>query len=467
MPGTDSENIKGLYDLTNVQDRLRIYAQDKEYFRFWALRQVNTITILKLISEKFGSVPAEQITDWKFRYPEFDEIPYQFSVSELSTTTDASETKFKVTNDMGTILSTSTRLSVSGSFVKKVVADAQTDMSATMVIATGITLNEELRIVSVGEEDSGGADKRLVTVKRAHPADSFSNPTDATPITTSMILTVSNLVSRANDYPKPPITKNSKYLENVVQITRHSYGLGEHMTQGGGVDTFLAKGGAEYLNIQYMLAETYLMKTIERAMLEARQSEKEVNGNLEFETGGVYEFLMQDSDHILDFAGKVPTVQRLNNFVRRMADTSGVKELWLFTGTQLSEQIANAYENKSIYYTQAELSVRYMMKIKVLESVGRDLTVYHVTAPILNELGKANEGLILNLTEYNYNEKSKFGSFQIAHKVPFGDYPNNAESYKDNEGYKGKWRELYGAWGLVRRLPETHFRWVGAATPDN
>ena len=464
MPGVDSENIRGLYDLTNVQDRLRIYAQNKEYFRFWALRQVNTITILKLISEKFGSVPAEQVTDWKFRYPEFDEIPYQLSVSEISSSTDATNTKLKVTNDIGTILSTSTRLSVSGLWVKKTVADADTDTATAMDIGNGITLNEEMRVISVGEEDSGGTGFRIITVRRNHPADSYSNTAKA--ITTAYILTVTNLVSRANDFPKPPITKNSKFLENLVQITRHSYGLGEHMTQGGGVETFLASG-AEYLNIQYMLAETFLMKTIERAVLEARQSEKEVNGNLEFETGGVYEFIMQDSDHILDFAGKVPTVQRLNNFVRRMADTSGVKELWLFTGTQLSEQIANAYENKSVYYTQAELSVRYMMKVKVLESVGRDLTVYHVTAPILNELGKANEGLILNLTEYNYNEKSKFGSFQIAHKVPFGDYPNNADSYKDNEGYKGKWRELYGAWGLVRRLPETHFRWVGAATPEN
>ena len=149
-----------------------------------------------------------------------------------------------------------------------------------------------------------------------------------------------------------------------------------------------------------------------------------------------------------------------------MADTSGVAELWLFTGTQLSEQIANAYENKSIYYTQASLTVQYQMIVKVIESVGRNLTVYHVTAPILNELGMANEALVLNLTEMNYMEKHPFGCFQIAHKVPFTDSPENADSYKSNEGFKGKWRELYGAWGLVRRLPETHFRWVGAATPN-
>jgi hypothetical protein len=460
MAGTDSENIQDLYKLGNVQDRLRIYAQDKEYFKFWALRQVNTISILKVISEKFGSVPAEQVSDWEFRYPEFDELPYQFSVS---TNTVGTHTELSVSNSLGSILNSSTRLQVDGIYVKSVVTDMATHAATAMNISSGIVLNEELRIVSVGAEDSMAAGYRKITVKRCHPNAVVAN---AIAITTAMTLTVINLVSRSNDYPKPPITKNSKYLQNYVEISRQSYGLGEHMVQGGGIETYLAKG-VEYLNIQYQLAETYLMKAIERAIIEARQSKLEVDGNLEYETGGIKEFILADTDHILDFAGAVPTVARINNFIRRMADISGVNELWLFTGTELSEQIANAYENKSIYYTQANLTVKYQMIVKVIESVGRNLTVYHVTAPILNELGMANEALCLNLSEMNYNEKHPFGCFQIAHKVPFTDHPDDADSYKSNEGFKGKWRELYGAWGLVRRLPETHFRWVGAASPNS
>jgi len=460
MNNSDSVNIQDLYKLGNVQDRLRKYAQDQEYFKFWALRQVNTISILKVISEKFGSVPAEQVSDWEFRYPEFDELPYQF---QLATATIGTHTELKVTNSLGSILNTSTRLQVDGIYVKAVCTDMASHAATSINISSGIVLNEELRIVHVGAEDSFGAGYRKVVVKRAHPNATVANPIA---ITATMTLTVMNLVARSNDYPKPPITKNSKYLKNYVEISRQSYGLGEHMVQGGGIDTFLAKG-VEYLNIQYQLAETYMMKAIERAILEARQSKLEVDGNLEYETGGIKEFILADSDHILDFGGKVPTVARINNFIRRMADTSGVNEIWLFTGTELSEQIANAYENKSIYYTQASLTVKYQMIVKVIESVGRNLTVYHVTAPILNELGMANEALGLNLTEMNYNEKHPFGCFQIAHKVPFTDKPDGDDSYKSNEGFMGKWRELYGAWGLVRRLPETHFRWVGAASPNS
>jgi hypothetical protein len=78
----------------------------------------------------------------------------------------------------------------------------------------------------------------------------------------------------------------------------------------------------------------------------------------------------------------------------------------------------------------------------------------------------SNEALVLNLSEYNWNEKSKYGSFQIAYKVPFADLPKDPDGYKKGDGFMGKWRELYGAWGLVRRLRETHFRMVNFPVPN-
>lgn len=457
MAGTDSQLIAGLYDAANIQDRLKIYAQNKDYFRFWALRQINTISLLKIISEKFGTVPADNISEWKFKYPEFDEIPASFFAAEASNTTNANNLNIAVDNEQGAILNSSTRLQVEGIWTKSVVTAANdTDQVATaMDAAKGIVLPEVIRVVNVGAEDSAGVGKRLVSLRRCHPNDGFTGTPPA--ITTAMKLTVVNLVARSNGLPLPPFSKNSKMLENVIQITRQSYGVGELMTQGGGIETYLAKG-QEYLNINYQLAETFLMKVIERALITGRKSEKSIGNDMEMETGGLLEFIMADSDHIIDLKGQLPTVTTMNGIIRRMADVCGVREIWMFTGTEASEQLANQYDGKTIYQTNGQLSLKYQMKIMTLESVGRDMIVHHVTAPILNELGMANEALCLNLSEYNYNEKSKFGSFQIAYKVPFEDCPKGAQSYKENEGYKGKWRELYGAWGLVRRLPETHFR---------
>lgn len=269
MAGTDNVNIQGIYDLNNVQDRLRKYAQDGEYFRFWALRQVNTITILKVISEKFGSVPMKDVKDWEFRYPEFDEIQRSFYLAELSSTTDATNTILKIADNDAAVLNDNVRLHVTGLFVKSTVADADTDTATARNVASGIVLPEVMRILEVGRSGSAGAGFTKVTVQRNFPADSYSNTAKA--ITTAMKITVSNIVVKANDFPKIPVSKNSKFLENYVQITRWSYGLGEHMTQGGGVETWLADGDG-YLDIQYELAETFLMKTMELAILYWKES---------------------------------------------------------------------------------------------------------------------------------------------------------------------------------------------------
>lgn len=460
---TDSKVIAGIYDVQNIQPRLRKYAQDRDFFRFWVLRQLNTISLLKIISEKFGTVPASDIRDWKFRYPEFDELEYSFSLVEASSSTDATNTVLKVTNNIGAILNTSMRLTVDGIFCKKVVA-AHTDMATAVNIASGIVLRESLRIINVGMPDSGGSGNTLVKVKRAHPADTYTGTAPA--ITTGMTLTITNVAVKANSFPQPPVTKNSKHLENLIQITRWSYGLGEMMVQGNGIDTFLAEGTVEHMNISYTIAETFLMKIIERAVITSRFSEKDLSGDLEHETGGILEFILSDTDHIIDLDGQLPTVQRMNHIIRKMADVAGVKELWMFLGTIAAEALANQYDNKVIWQTNGQLSLHYQMKIITLEGVGRDVVVHIVTAPLLNELGMGNEALVLNLTEYNYNEKSKYGSFQIAYKVPFDDRPKEPEGYKAGEGYMGRWRELYGAWGLVRRLPETHFRIINFPIPN-
>ena len=461
---TDSGIILGLYDIQNIQPRLRKYAQDKDFFRFWALRQINTITLLKIISEKFGTVPARDIRDWKFLYPEFDELEYQFNLVELSSTTNANNNIFKVTNAIAAILNTSHRLLIDTVFVKETVTAAATDMATTRDIANGLVMNEVARIVNVGSPDSGGSGYTLVTVRRAHPSDSYTGTAPA--VTTSATITIVNLAVRSNSYPQPPVTKNSKKLENLIQISRHSYGLGEMMVQGDGIDTFLAEGTQAHLNIAYTIAETWLMKVIERAILCGRMSAKTIGDDLEHETGGVLEWILADTDHVIDLKGQLPTVERMNHWIRHMADISGVKELWMFMGTIAAEGLANQYDKKTIWQTNGTLSLHYQIKIITLEGVGRDLTVHLVTSPLLNELGMSNEAIVLNLTEYNWNEKSKYGSFQVAYKVPFADLPKDPDGYKKSDGFMGKWRELYGAWGLVRRLRETHFRIVGFPIPN-
>lgn len=454
---SDEVTIQGIYDVQNLPTRLRKFAKDKDVFRFWVFRQLTTVTLLRVIAEKFGSVPSGDVADWVFKYNEFDELDYMFSLSEDSNTTDSSNTKFKVTTAVANIIGLETRLLIDGIYCKKAITDFDTDTATARNLSTGIVDNEVCRVLKKGDDDGTHT---IVTVKRGHPADSPSNTPKA--VTTSMTLTVVNLVARSNSGYLPIVNKNSKQLENVIEITRRSYGVGELLTKGGGIETYLSDG-QEFLNNSYRLAEIFVTKTMERAILEGRKSIKEVaEGNMELETGGVFEFI--PVSNYINWGGLEVNIPNLNGMIREVADAAGVQELWWFTGTKLAQQIANAYEDKrSFYTTNPTLTGKYMVRVREIESTGRALTIFHVVAPVMNELGKANEGVILNLTEYNWNKKHKFGCFQVAYKTGegFQDLPKDAESYERGSGYQGVIRELYTTWGLVRRLAETHFYTYG------
>lgn len=465
MAGSDETIRRGFYDTPDLQDRIRKYAQDGDVFRWFALRQVNPLSILTIISEKFGTVPASMLTDWQFRYQEFDEIPYQFTMAAASPK-PASGSIYdyvKLTNKAANTLNESHRLMSSSTYAAPTVT-ASTNISTTFNASTH-PLNETLKVVTVGGNDSAFEGNSAATgytwvkVQRGYPATSITGQAPAIP--TGTVLTLVNAVARTNQRPFAPLAANGKYLYNSIQISRDSYGIGEHMTQGGGIDTFLLDGTTEYMGLSYELCETRFMKVQEHALLAGRRFLGEVANESEYETGGILEFI--PAANYINFGGAA-TVQRINNVAATAFDTSGVRELWMFGGTNFTKAIASAYENKRQFTPSEKLSVKYGLRVNEIESTGRDGIMYYVNAPVLNNVGMSDQALILNLTEHNFDEKSKYGAFQIATKVPFKDLPEDSPSYESNAGFMGKWREIYGAWGLIRRLADTHFRVYGLTT---
>lgn len=465
MAGSDETIRRGFYDTPDVQDRLRKYAQDKSVFQFYALRQVNPLSILTVLSEKFGTVPAEMLSDWQFRYQEFDEIPYTHTMQAASVQPVSGSLYDYVllTNKAASTLNESHRLLSSGTFAAATVT-AHTDL-ATTFNATTEPLNEIVKVVAIGnassafEGNAASAGNTWVKISRAYPATAITGQAPAIPDAST--LTVVNTVAKTNQRPFAPLAANGKYLYNAIQISRDSYGLGEHMNQGGGISTFLLDGTEKYLGLNYELCETRFMKIMERAVLAGRRFLGESGNESEYETGGILEFI--PAANYIDFGG-VATVARINTVVSTAFDSSGVRELWMFGGTGFTKEIAGAYENKRNFTPSEKLSIQYGLKVNTIDSTGRDGTMYYVNAPVLNEIGMENQALILNLTEHNFDEKAKYGAFQIATKIPFTDKPEDADSYESNAGFMGKWREIYGAWGLVRRLAETHFRVYGLTT---
>jgi hypothetical protein len=456
-PNKDAQIIAGLYDLGNIQDRLRKYAQDKDVFRFIMLRQNTPISLIRVISEKFGAIPSGKATDWEFKYNEMDELPYMF---KLNADTINDNNVIVVSNNIGVTLLESTRMQVDGLFCKLNVGNVDTDTSTEQ--AGAFILPEQIIVLKNYGTDSGGEGLTNILVKRLHPSASYTGTPKV--IKKEYKITVTNIVVPANVGYQPVVSKNAVPLSNLIQITRKSYGIGEQLSSGI-VETYLSSGN-EFLNNSYVLAEKYVSTVMEHAILTNRKSKRTVNGNPENETGGILEFVK----HWMDMEGKIVTPQGLNELLRYIADLLSVSELWWFTGTELSQGIADAFDERVSYTTNEVESMKYKVLVKELETTGRSLKVYHVTAPVLNNIGMSNAGIFLNLTEYNWNEKNKLGAFQICQLLSgegkgFVDLPDDKDSYGKDDGNRGVVRELVGYWGLMRRLAETHLVTYNWAKP--
>ncbi len=468
MAGADSTVYRGFYDTPHIQDRLRLYGQQEKIFQLIALRQVNPLSILTIISEKFGVVGADMLTDWRFRYQEFDELPYSFTLAAASVrpVSGTLVDYFKLTNSEAASLNTNHRLLSIGTYMGVDLSGGATTTNVGSTFdATNRPLNEIMKITALGsasqafEGNAASAGNTWIKVTRAHPAPSVTGQIVAIPTATALKLV--NSVAKTNQRPNPPVTQNGKYLENVIQITRESYGVGEHMTQGGGIKTLLLQNGAAQLDLNLELVQVRLMKVIERAILGGRRYAIEEGNESEYETGGVLEFI--PAANYID-AGGILTVSSVNDIISTALDSSGVREMFMFGGSTFTKNLAEAYENKRGFGENTQLSVQYGLKVHEIEGTGRDGIIYYANAPVLSEMGMDNQALILNLTEYNYGEGNPYGAFQIGEKVPMLDLPDKADSYEENSGFRGQWRELYYAYGLVRRLKETHFRVYGVTS---
>lgn len=434
--GAEGAVIGGaLYSENDIQTRLRKYAQDKKTFQFLVLYEKDSTTLLKVISEKFGTVPSGDISDFEFRYPELDELPYEFVVG---TNTSSPHNVLSIKNDVAGSLHPNHHLLVKGLYVSKDGSSTGTTRTATNI------LPELIRILEVGTPDSGHASGfTSVKVRRLWPFDSPG--ATAQQITTSMTLVLANNTAREDALPNPAVSMNTNYEYNYIQTTRESYGVSEHIASG--IETFLQD---KPLDIALRLAQIRYAKTVERAIVTGTRTRKKYGNKVEYETGGILEFIAQNSANIISF----PKIIQPKNFtwlVKDLFDAAGVEELWLFGGTDYVTALANAFDNKVQLTIDQAASLKYAMKVMSFEAVGRPGKLNIVGAPILNQIGLAKEAIVLNLED-------KYRCFQIAEKEPLSDRPEGEESLSP-KGQYSVYRELYSMWGFIRRLAKTHF-WI-------
>jgi hypothetical protein len=436
MTGSDNSPVGGhLYSEYDIQTRLRKYAQDKKAFQFLVLYEKDATTILKVISEKFGTVPPSDVTDFIFRYPEMSELPYEFTPHASNS---SPYNQVSLANDVASSLHSNHHLGVKGLYTK---IDGTTDESTTRTAT--YPLMEQARVLDVGLPDSAGAGYTYVKVRRMWP---FDSPGTVSQITTAMTLILVNNTSREDGLPNPAVSMNSSYEWNTIETTRESYGVSEHIRSG--IETFLLE---KPLDTALRLCQIRYAKTVERAILTGMRANKKVGQKTEYETGGILEFIAANASTNMISFNKIIQPKNFNWLVKDLFDAVGCEELWLFGGTNYVTALANAYENK-VNFSKAEAeSLKYAMKVFSLEAVGRPGKLFIAGAPVLNQIGMANEAIVLNLED-------KWRCYQIAEKEPLSDRPEGDETLSP-KGQYSDYRELYSMWGLVRRLSKTHF-WI-------
>lgn len=425
-------------------ETMRVYQRNGEVFKFMSLYEKDSLSILRVISEKFGTV-RDGVNDFEFKTRQDYEAPMRFDIEDTSTDDDTRKVSIiKVSNDTAASLHTNHVLKVvpkqNDTSAESIYVDS-TGTNASTTLSATTNLGETCRVLGIEPENSAGTGYTYVTLKRYFPNDNAT--ATVIPMTTHMQLLIVNNLRVEDGLPNPPINKNIEIDWNFIQTSSESFGVSSHVKSG--IDTF---GDMKPLERAYLIAQSKLMRTIEYAIIEGRRSRKEIKGKREYQTGGYLEFI--PTDNYIDYNNTfgVLTPDSLRECVSEIADRGGsnVSEYWWFCGKDFLLKVDEAYEDK-VQYTKSEAeSLRYELKVKEFMDHATNTRMLFVPAKVLDNLGYSNEAHILNLSP-------KYKCFQIAEKEPFTE-----KIGLEAKGQYSEWHEIYGMWGLVRRLPETHFR---------
>ena len=447
--GVENEIISpGFFSNKDYLETMRKYARDGELFNFMSLYEKDTLSILRVISEKFGTV-RDGIKDFKFTTRQDYEAPTRFDIFATSTDDDPSKTSVvKVTNDAAASLHTNHIVKIvpkQNDASSAAVYMASTGATASTTLSSTNNLGETCRILSIDDENVAGAGYTYVKLKRYYPIDT---PAAAlVPLTVHMQLLIVNNLRVEDGLPNPPINSNIEVDWNFIQTSSESFGVSSHVKSG--IETF---GNMKPLERGYLIAQSKLMQTVEYALVEGRRSSKDKKGKKEYQTGGYLEFI--PTDNYIDYSTYgVITPDTMRECVSDVANRAGsnVSELWWFCGKDFLLKLDQAYEDK-IQYTKAEgESLKYELKVKEFTDHSSNTRMLFVPAKVLDNLGYSNEAHVLNLSP-------KYKCFQFAEKEPFVE-----KTDLEAKGQYSEWHEIYGMWGMVRRLPETHFRIYNAA----
>lgn len=275
-----------------------------------------------------------------------------------------------------------------------------------------------------------------VTFRRHIGADTFLGGASNPAVATTMTLYLHSTANTDGSGSPASFSQNPVVVNNFVQIFKEPYEITD-VTQK--TDIF----GENEWQRKARNARRNFARQLERAFLDGIQYKYSDAGEWKWFTGGINEFIPEDSDHRVNF-NAVPTVTNLNTKLKPVFDF-GSGEKWGFCGYGAITKVGNAMADGLRF--NDKLSTSLALEVRdIVQTAGG--VIHLVPDYEMSQMNKDTEILIADIsyTQYMYLEGEDI-------KIDKGKNGTGLQL----PDQKKTIHQIYGTVGMKRSFADTHY----------
>lgn len=308
---------------------------------------------------------------------------------------------------------------------------------------------EPMKVITVGAPDSAGAGSTTVTVRRCYTSaeDRGGSLIPISIVNTNINAQGGIVIGDQLIYGMPAwmegtgpakgFFKNPEIDVNFTQEFKYSV---EVTTESTIEKTWMGKSQRE---IYSMLREKRAARNWEHTLLFGKKAKEEDDqGRLTYAMGGIIEFILKDTDHIIPYAGPTINWPGLLDLTTKVFNLGGGSERWALTGLTLYNELRKAFYSSGYMRYDPEASKEFNIDVDSIVGSGGKLIIMPLWT--LEECGWGNKMILLDMT---------YPSFvPVTHK----DWDMKIESDIQEKGTQIVKDQWIGMKGLERRYRQYH-----------
>lgn len=261
---------------------------------------------------------------------------------------------------------------------------------------------EQVLVTGVQNNDSAGTGNTKVQVRRLFSgkgAGDFQGgiiPVPAVMAVSGAITTNMSLLRGMPSFPEGGDAPKGFYKNPLVDnnFTQEFKYAVEQTKEADIEKTWIGKS---HMEIYKMLKMRQANLDIERTFLYGRKGKTmDSQGRVQYTMGGVNEFLIKDTDHILSYGGATINYPGILDLVDKIMKNGGSTERQFFCGLTLYNEIKKAFYSSGYLRYDEEASAEFDIPVESLVGAGGKLNI--VPLYTMEEMGWGNKALVLDMS---------------------------------------------------------------------